>query len=69
MQVIEKLSPREQQCLLLAAQDKRMRETAIQMMISVEGVKKHRKMILQKLHCQTITGALSYAFRNRLIEL
>ena len=66
---VEKLSPREQQCLLLAAEDYRTRETAEQLQISEGTVKSYRKLILQKLQCRTIAGALKVALEHRLIEI
>ncbi len=57
----EGLNEREKQCLYWAAKDKSLSETAIELHISPETVKWHRKMVLRKLGCQTITGALVIA--------
>lgn len=54
----ETLSIREKQCLYWAAKDKSLTETATLMHLSPETVKWHRKMLLKKLGCQTITAAL-----------
>ncbi len=68
MNTVEKLTPRELQCLHFAAKDKSVHETAAQLCVGLECVKKHRKMILQKLHCRTIGGALAIALKNHLIS-
>ncbi len=56
------LNEREKQCLYWAAKDKSLTETANKLHLSPETVKWHRKMLLRKLGCQTITGALVIAF-------
>ncbi len=65
------LSAREKQCLYWAAKDKTLTETASKLHISPETVKWHRKVLLKKLGCQTITGALISTIdcRIRAIDL
>lgn len=54
---IEKLTVREKQCLYWAGQDKTLYETAECLCLSPETIKTHRKILLRKLRCKTITGA------------
>ena len=68
MQTIDHLSRRELECLYHAAQDKSCYETAVSLSISPETVKTHRKMILRKLGCRTIAGALIRALKEQLIS-
>lgn len=67
MRDVEQLTQREVECLTHAAHDKSCRETAASLRISLETVKSHRKILLRKLGCKTIVGALMVAFRKQLI--
>ena len=67
MRYVEPLTRRELECLYQAAYDKSCRETAEALFISLETVKTHRSVILRKLGCRTITGALMVAMRKGLI--
>ena len=64
MRTIQPLTPRELDCLDQAAQDKTVRETAEALCISLDTVKKHRAVILGKLGCQTMAGALMVAVQQ-----
>lgn len=61
------LTEREKQCLYWAGQDKTLCETAEQLRLSPETIKRYRKYILHKLNCRTMTGALTTAFREGII--
>lgn len=64
-QIIEEtlsLTRREKECLFWACQDKSVKETSSKLFVSPETVKKHRKSLLRKLGCHTMTGALHSAF-------
>lgn len=63
------LTARETKCLLLAAQDKSLNDTAECMHVEPDTVKKYRARILRKLGCQTMVGALAIAIRNNLFTL
>ena len=64
-----RLTPREQACLLHAAEDKSVAETSELLCVSEDTVKKHRKSLLRKLHCHTMVGALSTAIHQGLISI
>lgn len=64
----ETLSHYEQECLLFAAQDKGIVETARLLGISESVVKKRRSAILQKTRCKTLVGALAVAVKEKLIR-
>lgn len=61
---LEPLTIREKQCLYCAGQDKTLNETAEFLCLSPETIKTHRKIILRKLKCKTITGAYIKAINN-----
>lgn len=67
MRVIEALSQRELQCLQLAGEDKTLSETAQALCLSYNTIKTHRKLLLKKLGCRTIAGALVAAKRCEMI--
>lgn len=61
------LTNKEKLCLVLASQDKDLNKTAETMHVTTSAVKKYRMMILRKLGCQTMTGALNAAYKNRIL--
>ena len=62
------LTPKELECLHMAALDKSLMETAELLRVSARTVKKHRSCILHKMHCKTMVGALAAAMKNNLIK-
>lgn len=67
--MLESLTQRERECLASAAKDRSLCETAQDLFISPETVKSHRKVVLRKLGCRTIGGAIVVALRNQMIGL
>lgn len=61
------LSGRELEVLTHLAQDKRNREIADELFVSVETVNTHVKKILKKLHVSSRSGAVLKAVENKLI--
>ena len=59
------LTWREWQCLMYAARDFTLSETAEAMCLSYDTIKSHRRSILRKLECRTITGALLKALQDK----
>lgn len=68
MRLIEPLKKRELQCLQLAAEDKTITETAQALCLSYHTVKTHRRLLLKKLGCRTLVGALSMAQKLKVIK-
>ena len=63
------LTPREQEVLILIAQDKGNQEIANLLHISVKTVERHRENIMNKLELHTRTQLVKYALRKGLISL
>ena len=63
------LTPREQEVLILIAQDKGNQEIANLLTISVKTVERHRENIMNKLELHTRTQLVKYALRKGLISL
>ena len=64
-----KLSKREQQCLYFASCDLSTRETAEKMHLGFETVKSYRRMVLQKLNCKTMVGAVVLATEMKIFDV
>ena len=62
------LTKREKQCLYWAGQDKGLQETAEELKLSPETIKKYRKIVLQKLNRRTIAGALMLALEMKILD-
>ncbi len=65
--MISTLSMREKQCLYWAAKDLSLKETAEELTLSDETVKRYRRSVLRKLNCRTMTGALFVAIGQGVI--
>lgn len=61
------LNYQEKQCLYWAGQDRTLHETAEALRLSPETVKRYRKLILDKLNCRTMTGALALALKRGIL--
>lgn len=61
------LTGRELQCLQLAAEDKDLKCTAENLCLSYNTVRTYRRLILRKMNCQTMAGALMRAIQLGLI--
>ena len=68
MQHKHSLSSYEKECLLFAADDKGIKETAHLLGISAGSVKKRRSSILEKTGCRTLVGALAVAIKEKIIS-
>ncbi|WHF51461.1 helix-turn-helix transcriptional regulator [Chryseobacterium gotjawalense] len=62
-----KLTDRELQILRLHAQGLTISQIALQIFISIDTVKFHRKKLFDKLHVKNIAEALAYATNNKLL--
>jgi DNA-binding CsgD family transcriptional regulator len=68
MSVNNMLSQKEWQCLYLAAQDFTTQEASEKLHRTIDTIKKHRMMILRKLGCNTMAGAVMLGITMRLFE-
>lgn len=62
------LSKREIECLVLAAKDFTTEETSRVLNRAENTIKKHRAMILRKLGCCTMAGAVMLGIHLRIID-
>jgi DNA-binding NarL/FixJ family response regulator len=62
------LTPREQEVLVLIAQEHTSREIAEKLCISKQTVDSHRMNIIQKTGARTLAGVVKYAFMSGLIK-
>ncbi len=65
----EILSPREKEVLLLLVNDKKNKEIALKLNLSVRTVETHREHIMQKLNIRSISGLTKYALSKKLTKL
>ena len=68
MSVNSMLSYKELQCLHLAAQDFTAKEASEKLHRTINTIKKHRTMILRKLGCNTMSGAVMVGIKMRLFD-
>ena len=59
----EKLTPKEEEVLMLIGQGKTSKEVATEMQLSVQTVANHRKSICAKLRLHSTAALVSYAAR------
>lgn len=64
-----KLTPREIDILKLIAQNKKTKEIAELLFISVNTVQSHKKNLYSKLNIHSVSELVTYAFQHRFIEL
>jgi len=64
----KRLTPREQQCLYLSAQGKKIAEIALFLNISARQVERHRQAILQKLGSKNLAEAIAVGLRYGAIN-
>jgi len=67
--LFERLTPRQQQILLLIAEGRSTKEIALSMNISVKTVESHRKQLTDRLDIHDIAGLIRYAIRAKLVRL
>ena len=67
--LFERLTPRQQQILLLIAEGRSTKEIALALNISVKTVESHRKQLTDRLDIHDIAGLIRYAIRAKLIRL
>ena len=63
---VKSLTPREQEILLLIAEEYTSKEIADKLFISKQTVDKHRLNIMEKTGAQTLVGLIKYAIQNQL---
>jgi DNA-binding NarL/FixJ family response regulator len=63
-----KLSPREQEVLMLLLTGKRLKQIAVDLAISVKTVTTHRARLLRKLQLDDNLGLYRFGVRNGLID-
>ena len=66
-EAVARVTKRELQCLLMAANDMTMKETARELLISVETVRRHRSNMLEKLGCKSLIGAYKKVLNRELV--
>jgi len=62
------LSQKELECLYLAAQDFTTQESSKKLHRTIGTIKRHRMMILRKLGCNTMAGAVMVGMTMRLFD-
>lgn len=62
------LSKKELECLCLAAQDYSTEESSRKLHRTLDTIKKHRMMLMRKLGCHTMTGAVMLGIKMRLLD-
>ena len=67
--LFERLTPRQQEILLLIAEGRSTKEIALALNISVKTVESHRKQLADRLDIHDIAGLVRYAIRTKLIHL
>lgn len=67
--LFERLTPRQQQILLLIAEGRSTKEIALSLNISVKTVESHRKQLTDRLDIHDIAGLIRYAIRAKLVRL
>jgi DNA-binding NarL/FixJ family response regulator len=67
--LFERLTPRQQQILLLIAEGRSTKEIALALNISVKTVESHRKQLTDRLDIHDIAGLIRYAIKAKLIRL
>lgn len=67
--LFERLTPRQQQILLLIAEGRSTKEVALGLNISVKTVESHRKQLTDRLDIHDIAGLIRYAIKAKLIRL
>lgn len=64
----KKLTRKEIECLMLAAQDLSTKETSQKVHRTIGTIKKHRMTLLNKLGCHTMAGAVMIGVKMGLFE-
>ncbi|QHI35471.1 Oxygen regulatory protein NreC [Kordia antarctica] len=64
-----KLTPREIDVLKLIAQNKKTKEIAALLFISVNTVQSHKKNLYSKLNIHSVSELVNYAFLNGFVEI
>ena len=67
--LFERLTPRQQQILLLIAEGRSTKEIALALNISVKTVESHRKELTDRLDIHDLAGLIRYAIKAKLIRL
>jgi DNA-binding NarL/FixJ family response regulator len=67
--LFERLTPRQQQILLLIAEGRSTKEIALALDISVKTVESHRKQLTDRLDIHDLAGLIRYAIKAKLIRL
>jgi len=64
----EKLSDREYQVMCLLASGKTVKETAVELSLSIKTVSTYRSRLLEKMALENNAQLMRYAMRNRLVD-
>lgn len=66
---IQPLSPAEMKVLKLIVHDIKSEDIAQKLGLSVHTINNHRKSIIKKTNSNSVIGAITYALKNKLIDV